>query len=78
MQRAFDAIFKGWENGVSPSDLYHQILEWIMHYQYEIPCQELIEDILDRMEYDSQKDIVADFVYGECYQPLRIAMGRTD
>ena len=78
MERQFHAIFKAWDNGVSSSDIYHQILEWIMHYQFELPCQDLIEDILDRMSYDSQKDIVTDFIYGECYAELRRAFGLKD
>lgn len=73
MNTAFQQILDAWENDESASDIYHMILDFITIYKDKIKHQDLINDILKRMDDDDEStyDIVEDVIYGEVYDELR-------
>lgn len=69
----FQAIFDAWNRGDSYSDLYHQILAWLLKYEYE-GLDEVDEAIRLYIRIDKgeeMKEIVADFIDGKACAGLR-------
>jgi hypothetical protein len=75
----FQAIFDAWNKGGSYSDIYHMIVAWLETYEFTL--DETIEAVRIFVRIDKGreelKDIVADFIYGECCATLRTEFGRT-
>jgi hypothetical protein len=63
--RQFRAIIKGWNTGVSSSDLYHMIISWMDGFKNEIDAKREVKRFMRRAEKgDSTNDLVEDFIYG--------------
>ena len=61
----YQAIRKGWDRGVSASDLYHQIVVWMTDFSSVIDAQNEVRAFLERCDRnDSMNDLVEDFLYG--------------
>ena len=75
---AYQAIQEAWDNDVSMSDIYHMIVDWMETWQPEIrfpEVAELVEEYLQRCEDDDEMyDLVEEFIYGERYAPIRLAL----
>lgn len=64
---ALQKIHDAWNKGVSHSDLYTMIIEWITTYKYEIP-RYLAPEIKDT---ESINEIVESFIYGLKWELVR-------
>lgn len=72
MNSSFQKILDAWDDNESSSEIYHMILYFITIYKDKIKHQDLVNDILKRMEdNDSTNDIVEDLIYGDVYEELR-------
>ena len=69
----FQAIFDAWNKGESYSDVFHQILEWLLKYEYkELDQVEEAVRLYMRIEKgEEMKEIVADFIDGKACAELR-------
>jgi hypothetical protein len=72
MNSSFQKILDAWDDNESSSEIYHMILDFITIYKDKIKHQDLVNDIIKRMEdNDSTNDIVEDVIYGDAYEDLR-------
>lgn len=75
---SYQFILRAWNDGVSSSDIYHMIVDWIEEAKDRLKTGAAKKEALelwDRFETsDSINDIVEDFVYGDRYSGIRQEM----
>ena len=68
----FNNIINSWNNNVRMDDVYYSIIYWLEDFEDTIIAINDVNDIFTRMNNnESIQDIIADFVYGDCYVVLR-------
>ena len=68
----FNNIINDWNNNVRIDDVYYSIIYWLEDFEDTIIAINDVNDIFTRMNNnESIQDIIADFVYGDCYVVLR-------
>jgi hypothetical protein len=72
MEDGFRDILFAWSEDTSYTDLYTMIVEWATAYHTFIYAEAEIKHLLERIKgNDSVIPIVDDFIYGDCYRPIR-------
>ena len=77
-QRRLEAIIRSWYLNADIKDLYHIIIDWLSEYKDIIKNQDLVTEILNRMDTDDLKIIVHEFIHGERYAPIRLQFMNND
>ena len=68
----FNNIINSWNNNVGIDDVYYSIIYWLEDFEDTIIAINDVNDIFTRMNNNELiNDIIADFIYGDCYVVLR-------
>ena len=75
---SYQFILKAWNEGVSASDIYHMMVDWVEEAKGRLKtdaAKKEAAELWDRFETnDSTNEIVEDFVYGKRYSEIRQEM----
>ena len=68
----FNNIINDWNNNFRIDYVYYSIIYWLEDFEDTIIAINDVNDIFTRINNnESIQDIIADFVYGDCYVVLR-------
>lgn len=75
---SYQFILKAWNDGVSSSNIYHMMVDWIEEAKDRLKTEAAKKEaaeLWDRFETsDSTNEIVEDFIYGDKYCGVRQEM----